>query len=162
MNNEGAHQYLTSLFSGTMKPIKRKMSATPAFNQSVIIGKDGDLFSRARVWVYEPTVEYPEISVMFQLKNASGSCFTKLTIDDLQELQSKLADWIAGIQAVYPGLTTKLAQVNGYIDQYNQYIEVANQFRAAQENGQPPILDEEQDNDEDSTNYSRSRGKSSK
>lgn len=143
--NENPSQFLQNMFKGTVKPIKRRMAAQPAFNQSVIIGKDGDLFSRARVWVYEPSYQYPEISIMFQLKNASGSCFTKLTLNDLQELQGKLNDWITGIQTLLPGLETKLASVNAYIDQYNQYADLVNQMRESNEKEESYVSDEPDD-----------------
>lgn len=129
-------------FTGKMKPIKRRNSAVPVLNKSIIVGEHGDLFTRVRCWIYSPTLEYPEISIFLQLKNASGSCFCKLEPQDIQNLSETLSQWCQDIQAVMPGLEIKKAEVNAYIDQYNQFSEMAQSMINQNESDSSPDEDD--------------------
>lgn len=123
------NNFASNLFQGVVKPVRRKSQATPVFDRYLVIGQSGDLFTKARCWVYEPTIEYPEFSIFLQLKNGSGSAFTKLNLADISEFSQAMSSWVEELQAILPALQQKQAQVNAYLDQYEAYTKIAEQIR---------------------------------
>lgn len=120
-------------FTGTLRPQRRFRQSTPVLDRTLVIGEKGKLFSRVRLWIYEPTIDYPKYSIFLQIKNASGSAYSDIELSDLQNLLLNIQQWIAEVQAIQPALDVKQQQAQAYRDNYDRYQQLAEQFNANQQ-----------------------------
>jgi hypothetical protein len=154
-NQFNQNDYFRNLFTGTVKPKRyRRPASVPVFNRNIVIAQEGDLFTKVRCWVYEPTIEWPDTSILLQLKNGAGSCFCRLSLDDISILVEALTQWKSELLQLLPSLLNKKASIQSLLDKYQQTME----FLQAQ--GEIPQQDEEDEMSENSSQRRRdSRGR---
>ncbi len=123
------------IYTGRVKPFLPRKKGIPVINENIMVGVDGKLFTRIKLWVYEPTLQFPSSAINFGVSNGAGSAFSQVTIADISALQSALADWEAKLLAIKPSLEAKELQVAQQLEMYQFSQQMSNNG-----NGQTPIM----------------------
>ncbi len=101
----------------TVRPKQYKKSAPPIFQKSMIMGQEGEKFTRVKVYVRAPTMQFPTVGIFIQLSNAAGSAYARL--DNVSEL-SALAAWLNEVHALIEPrlapLEAKAAEINTQVE----------------------------------------------
>lgn len=99
---------LTGKFTGTVVPQrKRKTIGQKAYEKSFICTTTGKWQSSCRIFIPEPNIEYPQISIFLSFENAKGSCFIRMSLDQLKATIDELSHSISDIDARLPQLQSK-------------------------------------------------------
>jgi len=124
--------FLMNQFQGNVRPVRPKRADhPPVWEKQCTIGEKaldyGKVYTAIRVYVREPTLEWPEAGLFFSANNGKGYTYSKVTVEDLAKLitmlqealaeapgilgdQSKLSDMIKAQQAQIDLIKAQLAQ----------------------------------------------------
>ena len=72
-NNPPTHLY------GEVKPKKFYRSKPPFWEKWCFIAQEGDFFAKMRLYVHEPTLEFPQTGMFLALSNSTGHVFIRIS-----------------------------------------------------------------------------------
>ena len=104
-------------FTGQVYPLQPKRKSHPVYDNHCFCGVIDNKFSRLRIWVQPPNLQYPETSVFLGLNTGRDSAFTKITLDELVNIHNMLAGCISDINSILPTLKAQEVVVQGQQDQ---------------------------------------------
>lgn len=104
VQENGGFQARNPRYKAEVRPYFPKRSRIPELDRKDFLGKRGQFYTTLRFWVYGATFEYPEVAVNISLSNGSGSAFTQITSEDLDNLILKLQEWKNDFLAIKPKL----------------------------------------------------------
>lgn len=140
--NSNIHQPMSpTYFSGQLAPHFARRRSHPVIERKLPIGTEGNLFTLIKVWVYEPTVQFPTVSIFFSANNGRGSCFTRLTSAELRALAIWLQTTADEIDKVIPQLEARQAIIENKLEEINKLNIMMKQMNLNPETGELPPYD---------------------
>lgn len=142
------NSYLNNLYQGIIKPMQRKHYSKPVFIEVFTIGKAGKYFTNVKVWLREPTKDFPQIGLFISFNNGNGSSFSRLeNPEEIQTLIDFLTKCKSQIISLYPEMQGKLAAIEAadkaWEEQIKQ-IELVQRLSGRQQEEPIPLPEEEQ------------------
>ncbi len=104
----------SQLFQGIVKPKTFVRKSQPVLFKHMTIGdpQNDKHFSRLKVWVHKPSLEYPSVGIFFGLSNGAGSAYAKVNAEDLTSVIQNLTQWVQDIAKIYPELEKQQQQAD--------------------------------------------------
>lgn len=133
------NNYMDNLFTGNIMPMQRPhFQSPPIYPDNNVnpeagkfkLGRSERGFIKVKIYVQAPTERFPS-AIKIGFMGGKGSCFTMVSLQDLQGLVSFLETTITDIQALLPRmqeLDNKFIQAREAFRQVYQISELANQL----------------------------------
>lgn len=116
LNSPQAQSFISKYagFQGNLYPkAKNAYSHPPVYQKKLEVGKDEfkGIFSTIKIWVHEPTFEFPHFGIFLSLNNRHTAFFKFRDINEFDSLISTLSEFSSEIRALIPGLEEKEKQM---------------------------------------------------
>ncbi len=122
----------SNLVSGHLRPQRPRQQIPPAWERKITIGEHGDYFSRLRLQVKKPTLQYPDASIFLSLGNGNSTAFTRISLDDIKQIALLIAQSLEEIPVIQGQLESV---TTASIDQNAQFQNVVKALMDAAKNG---------------------------
>lgn len=97
-------------FTGQIYPKPKNIySHTPAYHKEIEVGKDQKkgVFSTVKIWLHEPTFEFPKHGIFFSVNNKTSAYFKFNGVDEMNVFLSWLRECISEIENIVPLMIEK-------------------------------------------------------
>ncbi len=134
MSEDNGLNQISQLFQGFVKPKKLYRKTTPVYFKHTTIGdpQNDRTFARLKIWVHKPTLEYPQAGIFIGLTNGAGSCYTRVSPEDLTNIIQSLTQWVQDIVKITPDMDEQQKAAEKAIATFD----MLKQFQHSQQTGQ--------------------------
>lgn len=118
-DNNGRQSFIPNRFHApSIEPVRIKPKKKPAYIEQIFIGQKEKYYGRLQIYVHEPTLEFPDPTIILQLGSSKSSSFTRISIEDVDNLLTFLKSVKKDLLSVLPELETRASQARDTLDQF--------------------------------------------